>query len=193
MIKCYIAGRIEQSRKRFGLVDCDLSSSERDSYSTIINERPFTYKGDELIYMGPFTLSCDHGCSHRGRYERDIFGTCNHGSGVPLCEGGISDGVDNDDMKDLVFYRSFIGIEMCDFMFVWIKDLECFGSLTEIGFAFGIDKPIYIGIPEKFKENEIWFALKCANGIVYNDDVYSAFGIALEQYKNHIKLNPKSI
>lgn len=42
-----------------------------------------------------------------------------------------------------------------DVVFAWIDCLDCFGTLAEVGLAFGLNKSIIIGGPEEYRD--LWF------------------------------------
>lgn len=165
----YAAGRIERSRFRFDLVECSLHEREGNTveirHTNLKGEHPNIRFG----YSGPFTLGCDHGCSHKPEdafipakdwfseeYREHGFGSVSHGSGEDCAGEGFT--------KEKVFARSLEGIRKADCVFAWIDDNECFGTLVELGYAFALNKPIYIGYAKGISlTGELWFALQTGN------------------------------
>lgn len=60
---------------------------------------------------------------------------------------GSFDGVHGDMMScwDDIAERARSQIRSCDVLLAWINSSDCFGTLTEIGFAAALGKPIFIG------------------------------------------------
>jgi very-short-patch-repair endonuclease len=54
------------------------------------------------------------------------------------------------------------GIEVSDKIFCYINRLDCYGTLTEIGYASALGIPIYIYWDKGLEINEHWFALTLA-------------------------------
>jgi hypothetical protein len=180
MIKCYIAGRIEYSRKRFGIVECSLNSDVGVN-SPVAHLTPFVFRGDKMIYTGPYTMGCDHSCSHMSEPR---FGTVNHGSGK-TCMDEIKPHQFSE-IAPIVFKRSLDGVRQANFVFAWIKDLECYGTLVEIGYALGRNIPVIVGFPKNFTDkNELWFVSQGAI-VVYGDTPEDAFEMAVVKYKSWV-------
>jgi hypothetical protein len=165
----YVAGRIERSRDRYGVIHCAIDDYdwERPNDEPPLTE--FYHKDRPFLYSGPYTVSCDHGCAHRPRGPAPAAetvlisresgrGTGTHGAG-PTCLGDYS----IDAAADSIHKRSFAGIAACDHFFAWIEDEHCLGTLVEIGYAVALNKHIAIGSPFTLPDSgELWFALRCA-------------------------------
>lgn len=167
----YAAGRIERSRNRFDVVECALiNTTDRETPDIQFDLIDVDNNQSKVAigYSGPFTMGCDHGCSHVKGSSADSeswfadnnssegFGTRSHGSGV-FCDRETVE-------KSAVFERSLEGIRKADCVFVWINDSECFGTLVEIGYAKALGKPIYIGYSHDIEPNgELWFAMQAGN------------------------------
>ena len=171
----YVAGRIEKDWQRFGLIPCGLD----EPYECVAEIRtPTNYR--IFRYSGPYTVGCDHGCSHAGFTQQDdtkwrdvsdvemvarhaTRGTRTHGCASSYCVGRISP-------RDTMC-RALDGISKADYVFVWIKDQECFGTLVEVGYALALKKKIYIAYhPSINPRGELWFAFGAATKIVKTED-----------------------
>lgn len=169
----YAAGRIEKSRKRFGLVDCSIDANYK--MTELLGEQPgFCTSSQQKLsdglqfkYSGPFTIGCDHGCAHTGAKDTGFFsepsgfGTRSHGSGSDGCAGVMYP--ETKDVQQQVYSRALDGITSADCVFAWIEDAECYGTLVEIGYAAALGKRIFIAIaPDVEPKGELWFALQAA-------------------------------
>lgn len=118
--------------------------------------------GGELIYGGPFALSCDHGCFHGKNLHGVLDWTGGHG-----CEGEFIDGADGKyattgkwqlEPPEAVM-RCLSQIRDCHAVHAYIENFSCYGTLVELGYASALAKPIYIYVP--FNTNRyknLWFA-----------------------------------
>lgn len=171
-LNIYLAGKISPHGWRELIVGDSLNASDNTSGS---------YKFQQLIdagiedmshghnYCGPFFVECDHACGH---------GTQNHGV-VFECWG---DGGN----RPLVFETCKKGIKSSDVVFCWVEDdfFTAYGSIWELGYAYALGKPIYIGIqkdialthsPEDQELIELWFPFSSGNCIGLFDDAGKAF------------------
>lgn len=190
--KIYFAGRIRKERKRFGInVDSTINDSDN-----LYAPRIAPVQGNGFKYTGPFTFGDDHGCSHRGfagiewRVSvppeqadlpfYDFFGTSSHGATYDCCHSGYKEGKS---IRQAVFQRAMFGIHEADYVFAWVDDDQCFGTLVEIGFARALGKKIFIGIPPHIEpRGELWFGLYAATLIFKADTVKEA----VKQVLDHI-------
>jgi nucleoside 2-deoxyribosyltransferase len=179
--RVYLAGRIEYSRGRFGVVGCSLYSGDnymgagREAYQPDVAPIVrFDLEGYPLEYVGPWTLSNDHGSCHKKRApkkvgffeaqerddNRDCYGTRTHGSGNDYEMRG--------DPSAAILARALDGIRKCDLFFAWVADEQCFGTLAEIGYAKALGKVIVIATPPGFDmQGELWFSLRMADCYVF--------------------------
>jgi len=180
----YAAGRIGKDGTRFGLVNCEIYDNVDSSDSHIIAPENF-YKS--FRYSGPYTVACDHGCSHASftpdekhvwrdageqPMSHDWRGTGTHGSASSFCVGRI--------YPRSIMERSCDGIRKADCVFVWIEDEECFGTLVEIGYAVALKKRVYVAHhPAISTSGEMWFAFESATKIVETEDPGSAWLAAI--------------
>lgn len=132
------------------------------------NRKPYVPSppfGREHYYCGPY-FSSDHeerqdhkaGLGHYTKHDADI------------------------SRREDVFRMSTDAIDRADFVFAWLDDLTCYGTLVEIGYARAMGKPIYIGTPERVSgeiHEHLWFALE-AGRAVCGDTPLAAFCRAVE-------------
>ncbi len=113
-----------------------------------------------LLYGGPLAIGCDHGCFHAGDSR--------HGCGYEgnTCTGfewrssiNPSDTPVNGFLpKEVIVNRCLHHIRRCDAVHAYIDSFDCFGTLTELGYAAAMDKPIYLVFSEKVhvEDSEGW-------------------------------------
>lgn len=104
---------------------------------------------DNLYVTGPFFISCDHGCYH---------GDASHGVGADGdgCEGsGIPASVVPKVCMDQ--------IERSNFVFAYIDDPTCFGTLCEIGYAVGKGIPVAVMCSTDKLRDNMWFISQMAD------------------------------
>jgi hypothetical protein len=119
-------------------------------------------------YAGPFFIACDHCCGH---------GSATHGCATnepgddPLFFGGMSAAAGGcissgagAPSRQAVLQASLACIQGADLVFVWVdRDFKtAHGTMTEIGYAAAIGKPVYAArSPEAATLNlvEAWFPL----------------------------------
>lgn len=181
--KVYMAGSMRSGEGWRGIGVTDRSSRTGSTFS--VNEwagSSFLAHG-RFIYVGPFSISDDHGCAHgsphmafgcgdeffgeKTRYRRELIEEC----------------------QDRIF--------RCDIFAAYIDRDDCFGTLVEIGMAKAMDKLIWVGISpdvarnlaykaygyideEEYraeKDHEMWFAQDLADHsvIVDKDKAADAF------------------
>ena len=104
----------------------------------------------EFLYGGPFFVSCDHGCAHRPGW---------HGNGQNCGEEPPS--------YAAIFKVNMERIDNADVMFAFINEIDCHGTLVELGLAARRRKPrvaLTFGPKVTAKQRrELWMAEKCAH------------------------------
>lgn len=127
--------------------DGEKEPREADS-SWLFSRDAIDVEGFVFDYAGPYVIRCDHACYHRVPHvwSDNVCGTSKPYPEVArLCQDAI---------------------RRCDLVFAWIEDVECYGTLNEIGFASALGKTIVIAGPKCFEE--LWFTYQCA----YKVDFY---------------------
>lgn len=190
----YAAGRIRKEYLRFGIAEWGISQCEDEEETSL----PLITTGDDFVYSGPYTVSCDHRCGHRGvDYEeefeprkggwslwfegmimprRDYRGTSTHGSSESECFAKY-----DITSPERIFKRAIDGIRLANCVFVWIEDELCFGTLFELGLAYAWRKRIYLAHSPKIdRRGELWFALCSATYIMETENPEDAWRKAVQ-------------
>ncbi|HYH65581.1 MAG TPA: hypothetical protein VD866_12865 [Urbifossiella sp.] len=89
-------------------------------------------------YVGPFFVSDDHGCFH---------GQDTHGMACT-------------EARELVGV-CLAAVMRADLVFAWVDALDCYGTVTELGFARGHGKEIVVAGPERYRD--MWFLYAMAD------------------------------
>lgn len=174
MIKTYYAGKISKNGWREELYKelRDMDFSNRDNKKLIYSN---------LEYSGPFFIGCDHGCFH---------GDNSHG--VLPYDGALCEGSGEVCQEEVVDY-CYKWINKSDAIFCYINSEECYGTMTEIGYAYAKHKPIFMVInndciSDKFL-NDIWFLIENADEIVYENNITQAHELYLNWASKFFKYN----
>ena len=120
---------------------------------------PLGFRNHEVV--GPFYIPCFHSPLGCYRSEND------HGLGV---DGNCQD---SGFTRGQAVAFCLFAIERCDVFFAWIDDDTCYGTLAEIGYAKGLQKPVWIAGPPDYIEGwatchaqhttDLWFACTMAD------------------------------
>lgn len=151
----YLAGKIAKTDWRHEIVP-----GLRNCESTALDKGVF----GEHNYVGPFFISCDHGCGH-DRTENSS--ECGHGRSLTNCTESQEAPAPG---RDRAFIDCQSNVQNCDLFFAWIEDLTCFGTLVEIGMAHSWGKKIYLGCPNKLPD-DLWFSAKASCSYVIENSV----------------------
>lgn len=151
----YLAGKISSCDWRQELIDIrnnfwgDEKFLIREGYSLDYN--------DDITIVGPFFLSCDHGCYH-GDNSHGVGLNNYYEDGTPYdCYG------ENDLFTEKEVYNICIEqIKKSDIVFAYIDETSCYGTLFELGYAASIGKDIIILYDYKFPSNDMWFINRAA-------------------------------
>lgn len=148
-------------------------------------------------YVGPYFVSCDHGCFHGnnthgnidvsgfwGEYDYEKYGDS---EGVTIIED------DTQPVEATAFKASFNqmivtvlcreAIKECDIVFAWIDALDAYGTITELGYAAALGKEILIAGPKQY--SDMWFVYTLAGNFKLADSPLAA----LQEYiaeKNYL-------
>lgn len=136
-------------------------------------------------YVGPFAISCDHGCCHQN---------ARHGSLEECCSGIISDeqvGLEAMSPHQVVA-RCLGQVKRSNLVVVYLDCDDCPGTMVELGFALALQKPILLFhenpievdlhssvYPVARIKDELWFAkhasgVECHRGPVSMDRILTA-------------------
>ena len=149
-MKIYLAGKISDNDWRNGII------KTRGIYPS---DESKTTNGD--VYTGPYFISCDHGCYH-GDSTHGLLdnGFCGSGDSraiesemcykFDVCDDhGGHYGISETKTKNTIPKLCLSWIDDCDVLFAWIETKDSFGTLAEIGYAYGKGKEIWIGYSNK--------------------------------------------
>jgi hypothetical protein len=147
-IGIYFAGKIGHTDWRHELVERATGQSRilRDS------DGPFEFSmgRHQVTYQGPFFCSCDHGCFH---------GPHTHGVGLDIHVGCPAARSPHDVFADggAVYFESLAAIDRSEWVFAFINDPTCFGTLFELGYARARGKALILCFSEKRLDRDMWF------------------------------------
>jgi very-short-patch-repair endonuclease len=174
-VKVYLAGKISHNDWRHNIVP-NLGGTYGDSQAFSHNERwPEIPISPRLVYVGPYFISCDHGCFH---------GEADHGAAANRF-------LDNDDCRcptqSSFFdqlgwkshemgapYRNMVrelcleAIDVCDVVFAYLQP-SAIGTLVELGYARAKGKKIVI-VSSSEIDQDYWFASGLADALYPHAD-----------------------
>jgi Nucleoside 2-deoxyribosyltransferase len=157
-IEVYLAGPIAKGDWRHSLVPglrgaFGAGDDGANARTDATFELPTQTKGFSCV--GPWFISCDHGCSH---------GPNKHGAMGGFCDDG---GLRNDGppARRSVFQANLARIRRADAIFCLLNREEGYGSNFELGYAAALGKRIYVGFPPGFEQlrNDTWFAAQACS------------------------------
>ena len=153
--KVYLAGKIRKNCWRHTLVTGLRGHSWGDG--------PLTQT--KFTYVGPFFVSCDHGCFHTRN---------SHGfvaiRGDNACPGREIH-AEFDAPHPEVASLCQDAVAKSDLMFCYIESRDCYGTLAEIGYAHAHRVPVVIAFAPEIATptmNDLWFACAMARSIHYS-------------------------
>lgn len=144
-MRMYLAGHVSKNGWRsevvYELTDSDYWNGENLASAWPVIPAGVLGKAD---YVGPYFISCDHGCSH---------GESTHGITGGVCSEGLR--------REEVVRRCLKAIDRSDIVFVWIDKHDIQGTLVEIGYAVAKQKRIAISWSARLEKSilEMWFAV----------------------------------
>ena len=145
---------------------------------TIVSIR--THSGPVDV-VGPFFMGMDH----EGLRGRDF-----HAG-----DDTDYDPADRDATQKLVHAVSMARISRADFVFACINEVDCFGTIAEIGVAHGSGVPVHLFFGENLtlqQRYDLWFVARCATRVHERISIRHAFSRALKfQYTLKTNAHPK--
>lgn len=96
-----------------------------------------------FIYVGPYFVSCDHGCFH---------GKNTHGAVGSGCLGN-----DHEFTKKEVFLNNTAALCSADLVFAYITAVDCPGTIMEIGSAYALGIPVVIAYAPDIDISDFWY------------------------------------
>jgi hypothetical protein len=166
----YLAGKIARSDWRTELVEMP-TWIEGNAFPRL------PMKGVPAVCTGPIYQEMGgHGVAH---------GPNQHGTMMADNHGWVAE----DDRTETV-RRCLGAVQRSDFVFAWIADLTCYGSLVEIGFAHAVGVPVYIGVMYGVSHEDIWFASEVAGGVTVGSDPVAAMREMLAIHADRLRTMP---
>jgi hypothetical protein len=177
-MKLYLAGKISRKDwrthilgERPGSIDYDVN----DAFVDGIYNSKYQQEHDTFTYIGPFFISCDHGCYHKNNdndmvfpFEDEFYPSVlsEHGAGPTGChtQSGIND---QSRHRRKLFATNCERILRSDVCLVYINENDCFGTLMEIGFMQAHGKRFYVAFGPLADHEEMWMATQKAHGIYH--------------------------
>lgn len=149
-IKVYAAGKITANDWR-GVRDTTGSYEEWLTRVSGVGRptRTVPHLDREIVYVGPFFISCDHGCYH---------GPHTHGVGAYNLGVCASDGP----TPQNVVSAALDGIDHADIVYVRLDAEGAYGTMAEIGYALAVGKPFVVDVDPTLPaaiRRDYWFAL----------------------------------
>lgn len=166
--KIYFAGKIGKGDWRHKII----SNLRCFDYWGIYNEdeKGKLPKLPNFTYAGPFFVSDDHGCGH---------GCNSHGCGNE--ETTCFDAVPRTEVVKGCLNQ----INEADIIFCWLDNLDAYGTLFELGYAYSKNKRIFLAIDEKIKStcDDFWFIKEASTLNWYSTyNYYNNIEIAWEDF-----------
>lgn len=165
-LRIYLAGSISQQCwrhsivKGLGTIDgvngppcpntCDGDGFDFPDYWPILERSIF----DTHHYVGPFFSRCDHNCDNEGGC---YYGPDSHGVRAAKIEEGHRQ----------VVQLCLDSIHTADVVFAWIDSNDCYGTITELGYAKAVGKNVCVAGPRRFRD--MWFLYTMADFAVFDD------------------------
>lgn len=177
--KLYACGKIRKGDWRSTIVNIEGAIEDPSDEWTEVE-----IEGYNLDYTGPYFVGCDHGCTH---------GTNTHGVGLSCCTGWKTDYNPHDGSYEYgqeISTKCLRSIEESDFVFAWIDDLTCYGTLIELGVAIALQKDVRVAVSNNLKPDlhiddyesgvspgthDLWFLESLSHRTIFSDSAKTAF------------------
>ena len=144
----YLAGKISKNGWREIIVP-NIRNVANNAEDVFLAE-PTTTIIERLYCVGPYFIGCDHGCYH---------GEKMHGvaaNSKTICEGI---GIEAPIVPGLCKRQ----IDSSNFVFAFIDDPTCYGTLCEIGYAVGRKIPVAVLFANQKLMDDMWFVGEIAD------------------------------
>ena len=173
----YFAGKISKRDWRYDITGDERVGGLPDNGGDPIEHQfdpDYRVEYDSFFYGGPFFVSCDHGCGH-GREHGN--GSCG-GEGSPPPHWKI-------------FEVNRKRILKADYMFTFINETSCFGTLIELGIASqrpNLRTAVTFGPNVSIAQyKDLWMAEQCGGMHVYFGSAKDAWQEFEENVLSHLR------
>jgi hypothetical protein len=173
----YMAGKISKNDWRRYILGGVRSGSLTPAHpeEKRLFDPTFTLVYPDFLYGGPFFLSCDHGCAH-GPASHGVDAT---GDSVCISAGSLSI------TPQKIFAINLLRINRADYVFAFINEMDCYGTLVELGLASQAGKHITVAFGANLSDKdmrELWMVRQCANaGVIVGWQPEEAWEMFLRQ------------
>lgn len=168
----YLAGKIAKNDWRTNLVKMPFAQVDASTESFPV----LMMDGVDAVSTGPFYNTFGHGVAH-GDGSHGIMEFTNHG------ETESHDRV-------LTVKRCLTAIGQSDFVYFWLNERTCFGSLVEVGYARAQAIPIYVGMPFGFEADDFWFALAISWAAIPSSSPVDGLRTAINRHRIYLNQMP---
>jgi hypothetical protein len=147
--RIYLAGKINyEARWRHKLIPDFPRELEADALRSDLVRKCKSAGGAVFWYTGPYFVCCDHGCTHTPGM---------HGAGYDC----MSDWPRNtQSRRNLVHSLNVQRIERSTGLFAFVDELDCYGTISEIGYAAAKGIPVGLAYGPHISVHaraELWF------------------------------------
>jgi hypothetical protein len=140
-MRIYLAGKVEKNCWRHDIITRLRRVETSPGHWPILRGAVFGHD-----YVGPYFVSCDHGCYH---------GPGQHGMGgrqPQVC-------VDVQYTRSAIVSSCLAAIDKADLVFAWLPTQDAYGSIFELGYAHAQQKHLVVATPDPKYLPDVWFAL----------------------------------
>jgi hypothetical protein len=157
IVRVYAAGKIGPNDWRPAFDGVPDSGASYDNYvrrGELEHDVPLPHGAPlgevRLVYVGPWYI--DGSNCHVSYHGRST-----HGLGI----GGASNAMDAP-TPDLVLDNALGQIRRADVVYVRLDAPDCFGTLTEVGYAAALGKPFVVDVVGDAPAEDMWFPIRLA-------------------------------
>jgi hypothetical protein len=141
--KVYLAGKIDGNDDwRDQIVGTQYAISACESPVDIVHPVKRQRELAEFILTGPIYIGCNHACPMSRRIN-SLAGCCDVGDS----NGHPAGNATAYPVRKAAAQLAWASIAASDFVFAWMQDSTAHGTLVEVGYAVGLDKPVYLSSP----------------------------------------------
>jgi len=166
-LKVYLAGKIGHNDWRSQVTAGVKANMEDEALNPAIAFAVPYATLNGYAWTGPYAIACDHGCAH---------GPSTHGAAITVC--ATEHYTTLRARRDLVHRLNISRLERATGVFAYIDELDCFGTLAEIGHAYGKGIPVGLCYGPRITVHErdnLWFVERYATWIYDGPPLKAAF------------------